>query len=332
MAKAAVDQRLRGVAADPVYGIFTVITSNSNLKLNPLGTTRPESGILRTDLEIDGIREAGYVVHAALEAARTACVPGATTADVNQAATTVIYNAGADPLFFDQTSEAGPFPAATCTSVEDEVVHGLPGSRVLRSGEIISIDCGVRLDGWCADSAITVPVGEVDSERLELLAANEAILLHAIEMIRPGRRWSEIAGILQEMTFELGYGTVEEFSGHGIGVLLHEMPAVPCVLTRGIMGRGDFTLRPGMTMAIEPILVMEPPALRGDGTAVGVPIMLDEDGWTTRTLMGQVTSHFEHTVVVTRSGAEVLTSPEDLNFAAGHSPLGLVEAHQGEKS
>jgi methionyl aminopeptidase len=309
-----------------------MIHSNSNLRLKTLGTTRPESGVLRTDLEIEGIREAGQVVHAALQAARAACVPGATTADVNHAASCVILNSGADPLFLDQTSDAGEFPAETCVSVEDEVVHGVPGSRVLRSGEIVSIDCGVRLDGWCADSAITVPVGEVDSERLELLAANEAILSHAIEMIRPGRRWSEIASTLQEMTFTLGYGTVEEFSGHGIGVLLHEMPAVPCVMTQGLMGRGDFTLRPGMTLAIEPILVMEPPALRGDGTAVGVPVLTDEDGWTTRTLMGQVTSHFEHTVVVGRREAEVLTSPVDTHFAVGNTPLGLVEAHTGGES
>ena len=132
----------------------------------------------------------------------------------------------------------------------------------------------------------------------------------AIRMIRPGRRWSEIAQALQDFTLDSGYGIVEEFTGHGIGRQLHESPAVPSAMTTGLQGRGDFTLRPGMVLAIEPMLVMEGGAIRGDGTAAGVPIYTTEDGWTVRTLMGEIVSHFEHTVVVTSNGSDVLTEAE----------------------
>ena len=208
----------------------------------------------------------------------------------------------------DYSGPQGDFPATTCISVEDEIVHGIPGLRTLRAGEIVSIDCGVRFNEWCADAAITVPVGVIDSQRIELLEVTEAILALAIRMIRPGRRWSEIASALQAMTFDAGFGIVEQYCGHGIGRQLHEPPAVPCVMTRSLMGRGDFTLQRGMILAIEPILALEAPALRADGTASGVPTFIGEDGWTVRTLMGEITSHFEHTIAVGPRYAEILTT------------------------
>ena len=296
---------------------------------NHLRTQGLEGVALRSDLDIARISDAGAIVHAALMAAADACVPGAMTSDLDDAAAEVIAKNGADPLFLDHVGPHGDFPASTCISVEDEVVHGIPGPRRLNAGEIVSIDCGVRFNDWCADAAVTVPVGAIDSQRQELIDVTEAILGLALRMIRPGRRWSEIALALQEMTFDAGFGIVEKFCGHGIGRQLHEPPAVPCVLTRALLGRGDFTLRPGMVLAIEPILAMEAPALRSDGTASGVPTFLAEDGWTVKTLMGEVTSHFEHTIAVGRSGAYVLTAGHDSLNEASHVariPVDIINA------
>ena len=301
------DRASRDDAAKASNGIFIVIHIHSNLNSKLIGTKSLGGCAIRTEFEIARIRDAGEIVSAALKAARNACIPGATTAELDDAAASVIAAYGAEPLFLDHAGPCGDFPASTCISVEDEVVHGIPGLRELSAGEIVSIDCGVRFKDWCADAAITVPVGAIDSERQDLLDATESILALAIRMIRPGRRWSEIARELQAMTFDAGYGTVEEFCGHGIGKQLHEPPAVPCVLTKSLLGRGDFTLQAGMVIAIEPILAMDSPALRADDTAAGVPTYMGSDGWTVRTLMSEITSHFEHTVAVGAYGAEILT-------------------------
>ena len=273
---------------------------------------------IRSSMDIARIRKAGEVVASALDAASAACMPGVKTEDLDQIAAEVISASGADPLFLGHAGPTGEFPASTCISVEDEITHGVPGDRVLESGEIVTIDCGVRLDGWCADAAVTVPVGEVCPERRELIETNESLLWLAIRMIRPGRRWSEIAEALQNAALDSDFGVVEEFTGHGIGQQLHEAPAIPSVLTQGLLGRGDFTLRPGMVLAIEPMLVLGGAALRGDGTAAGVPTYLGSDGWTVSTLLGDPASHFEHTVAVTRNGAEVLTAVDSrLNAPQG---------------
>lgn len=263
-----------------------------------------------------GIAACGDVVAKALDAARSACVVGHRTSDVAAAIEDVLNVAGAEPLFVGQSPEeakAGqPFPAVACVSVDEEAIHGIPGERRLEGGEIVSIDCGARLDGWCADAAITVPVGAVAADRLELLEATRTVLDTAVDLIRPGRRWSEIARILQELALDAGYGVLDDFTGHGIGRDLHEFPAVPTHLTRGLAGRGDFTLRRGMVLAIEPILVLvgsvSGAAVRGDGTACGVPVETAADGWTVRTVDAAVAAHFEHTVAVGRSGATILTS------------------------
>ena len=180
-------------------------------------------------------------------------------------------------------------------------------------GEIVSIDVAARLDGWCADAAISLAVGTVDAERARLLVAVEELLETAIDLVRPGVRWSTIARSMQDLALGAGYGLVEGFVGHGLGRDLHEGPIVPAQLTAGVMGREDFTLRPGMVLAIEPVLVaagdLSGPALRGDGTASGVPVVLDEDGWSLRTIDGAVTAHAEHTIAVGRSGARTLTAP-----------------------
>ncbi|MCH2161421.1 MAG: type I methionyl aminopeptidase [Phycisphaerales bacterium] len=288
-----------------------MIRATTNLQLgNTDGHRHQQKPCIRSAAEIARIREAGFVVRKTLDAMAEACRPGITTAELDEIAAEEIAAASAEPLFLGRQGPLGEFPAVTCISIEDELTHGVPSERALRDGEIVSIDCGVRLNGWCADAAMTVPVGNIDFDRRELIESNESLLWMAIRMIRPGRRWSEIAQALQDMAFDAGYGIVEEFTGHGIGRQLHESPAVPSAMTAGLQGRGDFTLRPGMVLALEPMLIMRGAALRGDGTAAGVPIYTSDDGWTVRTLMGEVASHFEHTVVVTSGGSEVLTGAE----------------------
>jgi methionyl aminopeptidase len=298
----------------------------SRIELND-APRRSSSIAIRSDADVAGIAACGQVVAGALEAARTACVIGNRTSDVAAAVEDALLAADAQPLFVGRPADdvdAGlPFPAVACVSVDDEVIHGIPGDRRLEGGQIVSVDCGARLDGWCADAAISVPVGAVAADRLELLEATRTVLDTAVDLIRPGRRWSEIARILQELALDAGYGVLDDFTGHGIGRDLHEFPAVPSHLTRGLAGRGDFTLRRGMVLAIEPILVLvgsvSGAAVRGDGTACGVPVETAADGWTVRTVDAAVAAHFEHTVAVGRSGATILTSSiprvEDSRFS-----------------
>lgn len=269
---------------------------------------------LRSSEEIDGIEAAGAIVADALEAAAAACIPGSTTAEVAEAAHRVIRDRGAESLALGADADADevdPFPGAACVSVEDVVMHGMPGSQVLLDGQIVGIDVAVRFEGWCADAAITTPVGRIDERRTRLVNAAEDLLETAIDLVRPGVRWSSIAGVMQELAIGAGFGVVEGFAGHGIGRELHESPCLPNQLTAGLQGRADFTIRPGMVLAIEPTLVdqgpISGPALRGDGTAAGTPVVVDPDGWSIRTLDGAVAAHAEHTIAVDRRGARVLT-------------------------
>jgi len=270
---------------------------------------------LRSSAEIDAMRRSGAVVRAALEAARRACVAGATTAEVNDAAHAEIDAAGADALFLDYPQSARStdrpkrdratqgFPAATCVSVNEEVVHGVPGDRVLADGDLVTIDCGVRLDGWCADAAISVPVGEIAPGWRAMLRTAESLLDEAIRLALPGRRWSEIAKRLEEITVEAGLGIVEGYVGHGIGRQLHEAPEVACsVVGDRHIGR-DFTLRPGMTLAVEPILALSPGP---DGRTTATRVC--DDGWTVVTSSGVPACHVEQTIAITRSETVILTA------------------------
>ena len=241
---------------------------------------------------------------------------GATTASVAEAVAVILRSEGAASLSLGakpdpELTVAGDFPAEACVSVDDVILHGVPGEQVLSGGEIVSIDVAARFEGWCADAAITVPVGEIDATKARLLMAMSELLETAIDLVRPGIRWSTIARSMQDMAVGSGYGLVEGFTGHGVGEDLHEAPSVPSQLTAGLMGREDFTLRPGMVLAIEPTLVetgpISGPATRADGTASGVPVVLDPDGWSVRTLDGAVAAHVEHTIVVDRRGCRILT-------------------------
>lgn len=263
-------------------------------------TVRPErpGPELKTPDQIELMRLAGRVVRRALEAASRACVAGATTRQVNDVARTVILGAGGVGLFRDYpTYRPGEgFPGDVCVSVNEEIVHGIPGSRVLCDGDIVTVDCGVKLAGWCADAAVTVPVGDVSRPVEKLVRVTREVLAEAIEAIRPGRRWSQVARIMQELAESAGFGVVREFVGHGIGRVLHELPQAPAYVSRRFARGHDFELEVGMTLAVEPMLTLGNP----------VPVTL-ADGWTVVTRDRLPSCHVEHTIAVTPRGADVLT-------------------------
>ena len=272
--------------------------------------------VLRTQEEIEKIRAAGMVVDNALAQAEKACAPGVCSHDLDEIVRETIAKAGADALFLDYPSyvPGKGFPGAACVSVNDAVIHGVPGQEKLEFGDIVSIDCGVRLDGWCADGARTVAVGTPSQEHQNLITTTKQLLDFAIEKIRPGVRWSTIAAAMDEFAWEAGYGVVAEYVGHGIGRQLHEAPSAPAVMTRSLDGRGDFTLRPGMVLAVEPMLVAIDDDVRdesGERRAFRVQTTVAADGWTVRTQSGALASHFEHTIAVTRAGSFVLTGGEE---------------------
>ena len=278
---------------------------------------RPSRSIaLRSANEIEAIRAAGALAAAALDAARAACVPGAMTSDIDAAAERAIRQGGGEPLFLGYQGSATrpdgvarpPFPSCTCVSVNEELVHGVPGIRMIRSGDLVAIDVGVRLRGWCADTATTVAVERASADKLAMLECAELMLAHAIAEIVPGRRWGGIASELESIAERAGYAIAADFVGHGIGRALHEAPQVPCTLTKAFLDHHDFTLRPGMVLAIEPMLVLEAPRRIGaDAHLVNPACRLASDGWTVTVDSGAPSCHVEHTVVVTRTGAEVLT-------------------------
>lgn len=254
--------------------------------------------VLKSAREIELMRAAGRVVHQVLCELETLVRPGVTTAELAQRAEEIIRAAGGEALFrgVRHAQARFPFPACICTSVNEEVVHGIPGDRALRAGDIISIDCGVRLRGYCGDAAATVPVGAVPREVQRLIDVTRAALDTALAEMRPGRRWSEVARQVQRCVEDAGFGVVREFCGHGIGQQMHEFPNVPNYYDRSQRNL-DFELVPGTTLAVEPMV-----------TAGRAEVMFaDDSGWTVVTKDGSRAAHFEHTVAVTEHGVDVLT-------------------------
>lgn len=256
---------------------------------------------IRSAAQVDKLRLAGRLLASIMTKCRGACIIGATTADVDAVAAREIRRAGAESLFqwYPEYQPGTGFPACTCISVNDEVVHGIPGDRIIRDGDLLSIDCGLRLGGWCADCAVSIPIGTVAPEVSRLQATTKGILLEAIRLIRPGRRWSDIAHRMQQMAENesIRYGIVREYVGHGIGRKLHEAPKVPGFVSNDYLHE-DFRLKAGMVLAIEPMLSLGTGATR-----------VLRDGWTVVTADRSVAAHEEHTVVVTPNGAEILTAP-----------------------
>ncbi len=250
--------------------------------------------VCRTKEEIEKIRRAGRIVAEVLRDLREMAQPGVTTRELDRYAEAKIRARGGIPTFKGYRG----FPASICTSINEEVVHGIPSDRKLRAGDIVGIDCGVTLDGYVADAAITVPVGEISEDVQRLLRVTEEALYRAIEQARVGNRLYDISYAVQSYAEAHGYSVVRDFCGHGVGRQMHEDPQVP---NFGTPGRG-LRLRPGLVLAIEPMLNM--------GTH---EVEIADDGWTVRTVDRQLSAHFEHTIAITERGPIILTALDSEN-------------------
>jgi methionyl aminopeptidase len=253
--------------------------------------------VLKSRNEIERMRRAGQVACNILAKMRQAVAPGVATMDLDELAREEMAKSGAvsGSRNYPTYKEGEGFPGFTCISVNEEVVHGIPGRRVLKDGDVVTLDVALSLDGFCCDTASTVAVGKIGALQQKLLDVTKQTLVLAIEHIKPGKRWSEIARLMQHNVERNGFSVVREFVGHGVGRSMHEDPKVPNFVT-GEQLRGDFRLKPGMTIAVEPMVV----AGRRD-----VNVLPDQ--WTMVTEDGMPAAHYEHTVAVTEHGVDVLT-------------------------
>lgn len=255
--------------------------------------------ILRSPREIAQMRKAGLLVWRAHQVAAALVRPGVTTREIDLAVEKFFADQNAVPLFKGVPGKV-PFPAVTCISVNDEVVHGIPGKRVLEEGDIVSIDTGCKFDGWCGDSAVTHPVGKIDPEVQRLLDVTRGVLELAIELMGKRSHWSEVASEMGTFVRDAGFSVVESFVGHGIGRDMHEDPQVPNFVSAQLRRNGDFTLEPGLVIAVEPMVNM------GSKHVKSLP-----DFWTQATQDSQASAHFEHTIAITEHGPWVLTAAPD---------------------
>src|ERR1700761_5131865 len=245
--------------------------------------------MIKTPQEIEKMRISGIALRKVHDAIAPHVVPGASTMDLEEIAVKKIAELGAIAAFKGYHG----FPAALCTSINDEVVHGMPNARrILKEGDILSIDFGVIIDGFYSDAAVTYPIGEVAPQTRKLLDVTQASLEKAIEQCQVGGRLFDISAAVQEMCEAAGFGVVREFVGHGIGRSMHEDPQVP---NFGDRGKGP-RLKAGMVLAIEPMINAGKPEVK-----------VLPDGWTTITVDGSYSAHFEHTVAITEDGPQVLT-------------------------
>ena len=247
--------------------------------------------ILKTANAIKKMREAGRLSALALKVGGEAVKPGVTTAEIDKAIYDFIMSQGATPSFLNLYG----FPASACISVNDELIHGIPGNRVIKEGDIVSIDVGACLDGYHGDNAATFVAGNASEEALELLDVTKQSLYKGIEMAVVGNRVGDISNAVQTYCEERGYSVVREFVGHGIGRSVHEDPEVP---NFGAAGHGPRLVN-GMCIAIEPMI--------NAGTRF---VSTDSNGWTVRTKDGKLSAHFEHTIAITDNGPIILTDPD----------------------
>jgi methionyl aminopeptidase len=247
------------------------------------------------------MRRAGAVVADVLSQLQKIAAPGMTTAHLDGIALRMTAAAGAEALFKGVRSPQArrPFPGAICASVNEQVVHGIPSeSVVLKEGDILSLDFGVRLNGYCGDAAVTVPIGRVSEENRRLVDTTRQVLEIAIQRSRPGVRWSEVAGLMQRHAESAGFSVVRDFVGHGIGTKMHEDPKVPNFVSEELLA-DDIWLTEGMVLAVEPMINAGAYAVKTLG-----------NGWTVVTRDGKCSAHFEHTIALVQGGCEVLTKKE----------------------
>jgi methionyl aminopeptidase len=264
--------------------------------LRPNANRPPE---LKTPRELALMRESGKVVVEALDICRRMCVPGARTIDIDRAVEAHYAERGAIPLFKGYPGRV-PFPAVTCISINEQVVHGIPGSRVIKEGDLVKIDTACKLNGWCADRAVTIMVGQVRPELQRLVRTAEEVLEIAVREMSRCKRWSEVALAMQRHAESAGYSVVKQYVGHGIGRVMHENPQVPNFVNREIRRTGDFRLEEGLVLAVEPMVNLG----REDVETLS-------DHWTVVTRDRAPSVHVEHTLALTRAGVMVITSDEE---------------------
>lgn len=253
---------------------------------------------LKSQREIALMRDAGRLVAEALEKVRQMIAPGVTTGELNTAVEAHFAAHNAVPLFKGVPSSMRgkpAFPAVICSSVNEQVVHGIPGNRVLKEGDVVSIDTGCRLNGWCGDSAYTFAVGKISEDRQRLLDVTQQTLALAIERMKTARTWLEVALDMEQFVRRHGMSVIEQFVGHGIGQDMHEEPQVPNYVSDSLR-KNHIKLEPGIVLAIEPMVAL--------GTR---NVRVLPDGWTVETSDKKAAAHFEHTVAMTESGPQVLT-------------------------
>ena len=244
--------------------------------------------------EVAKMRRAGRVVAEMLERCSEAARPGTTTADLDQVARQVLDKRGARSNFLNYHG----YPAVICTSPNNVIVHGIPGDYRLKEGDIVSIDCGAIIEGYHADAAVTVPVGEVSAEAQRLMDVTRRSLEAGIKKVRDGGRLFDIGAAVQDVAEGAGFSVVREYVGHGIGTAMHEEPKIPNYRPSGRTNMTNMKLRVGHVLAVEPMVNAGRPGTQ-----------LSDDGWTVLTADGRLSAHFEHTIAVTDDGPEVLTVP-----------------------
>jgi methionyl aminopeptidase len=256
---------------------------------------------LKTPEEIEKMRRAGRLVHEVLRHLGEKIAPGVTTQELSDEAERLTLEAGAECLFKGVPGRhgAGPFPGAACISINEQVVHGIPSARQVADGDIVSVDFGVRLDGWCGDAADTFLVGDVPEPVRRLVGVTRNSLALVLRMARAGQKWSTVARAMQEYIEGEGFSVVREFVGHGIGTEMHEEPKVPNFVSPELEVR-DILLTEGMVLAVEPMVNLGTPRVE-----------LLADRWTVVTRDRRPSAHYEHSIAIRADGADVLTDGRD---------------------
>jgi len=253
---------------------------------------------LRSQREIELMRRAGGVVADVLSKLQEIAEPGISTAHLDGIALQMVDEVGGQALFKGVRNPSAriPFPGAICASINEQVVHGIPSQNaILKQGDILSIDFGVRLDGYCGDAAITFGIGEISEQNRKLMDVTRQVLQIAIEKAGPDIKWSQIASEMQDYAESAGFSVVRDFVGHGVGTEMHEEPKVPNFVSNELL-IDDIVLREGMVLAIEPMIC-----------AGGYSVRTLKNGWTVVTKDGKCSAHFEHTIVITKNGCDILT-------------------------
>lgn len=262
---------------------------------------------LKTEDEIELLRQSNLLVGKTLAEVAKIIKPGVTTKELDKVAEEFIRDNGAIPTFKGFPNHLGsPFPASICTSVNDQVVHGIPNDIPLKDGDIVSVDCGTYMNGFCGDSCYTFPVGNVSPKVLKLMKVTKEALYKGIANAVHGKRLGDIGNAIEEHCLQNSYDVVREFVGHGIGKKMHEDPMVP---NYGKKGTG-IELRKGMCIAIEPMITMG-----------NRQIYMEKDGWTVRTRDGKPAAHFEHTIAIRQGSADILSSFEYVEKVLGNNAI-----------